>query len=136
MVGAVSSWLIITAFRVGLCPLLFRYSDEVASEWNASISRFRIELFAWSSIAQRDPNSGLCSSLNFEGRGGFPRAKMSESISDNPNRRLSDGVVAVGGFALDPGPSPRRRQALRSGHRAAVHDPRHGRGSQFLPANA
>ena len=27
---------------------------------------------------------------------------MSESISDNPNRRLSDGVVAVGGFALDP----------------------------------
>jgi len=87
-------------------------------------------------IIHRRLDSGLCSSLNFEGRGGFPRAKMSESISDNPNRRLSDGVVAVGGFALDPGPSPRRRQALRSGHRAAVHDPRHGRGSQFLPANA
>ncbi|MGO9759530.1 MAG: beta strand repeat-containing protein [Roseiarcus sp.] len=80
--------------------------------------------------------TGLFSSLNFGGRGGFPRAKMSESISDNPNRRLSDGVVAVGGFALDPGPSPRRRQALRSCRRAAVHDPWHGRRSQFLPANA
>jgi hypothetical protein len=27
---------------------------------------------------------------------------MSESIRDNPNRRLSDGGVAVGDFADDP----------------------------------
>src|SRR5271166_4933525 len=79
---------------------------------------------------------GLFSSVNFEGRGGFPRSKMSESMPDNPNRRLSDVAVAVGGFALDPGPSSRRGEALRSGDGVAVHDPRHGRRSQFLPANA
>ncbi len=43
---------------------------------------------------------GLFSSLNFEGFRGFPRAKMCESISDNPNRRLSNDGVAVGDFAL------------------------------------
>ncbi|WP_264583518.1 hypothetical protein, partial [Rhodoblastus acidophilus] len=44
--------------------------------------------------------AGLFSSLNSEAARGFPRAKMCESISDNPNRRLSDGGVAVGDFAL------------------------------------
>ena len=33
---------------------------------------------------------------------GFPRAEMSESIRDNPNRRLSHAGVAIGDFALDP----------------------------------
>ena len=33
---------------------------------------------------------------------GFPRAEMSKSIRDNPNRRLSHAGVAIGDFALDP----------------------------------
>ena len=43
---------------------------------------------------------------------GFPRAEMSESIRDNPNRRLSHAGVAIGDFALDPRPSSRGRQAV------------------------
>ena len=46
---------------------------------------------------------------------GFPRAEMSESIRDNPNRRLSHAGVAIGDFALDPRPSSRGRQAARFG---------------------
>src|SRR5208337_2669392 len=49
------------------------------------------------------------------GRRGFPPAKMSESIGDNPNRRLSHAGIAAGGFAHHPRPSSRRRQAVRSG---------------------
>ena len=48
---------------------------------------------------------------------GFPPAKMSESIGDNPNRRLSHAGIAAGGFAHYPRPSSRRRQASSSSER-------------------
>src|SRR5271166_4019643 len=70
------------------------------------------------------------------GRRGFPPAKMSESIGDNPNRRLSHAGIAAGGFAHHPRPSSRRRQAVRSGHGVAVRRSQHGRRGQLLPANA
>ena len=46
--------------------------------------------------------AGPFSSLNCEPWGQFPKAKMCKSISDNPNRRLSYAVIAIGGPALDP----------------------------------
>ena len=67
---------------------------------------------------------------------GFPPAKMSEFIGDNPNRRLSHAGIAAGGFAHHPRPSSRRRQAVRSGHGVAVRHSQHGRWCQLLPANA
>jgi membrane-associated phospholipid phosphatase len=77
-----------------------------------------------------------CSVLRtLKGRWGFPTARMCESIGDNPNRRLSHAGLTVGDFALDPGPSSRRRQAVRSGDRVALRHSRHGCGGQFLPAN-
>src|SRR5271163_3555699 len=67
---------------------------------------------------------------------GFPRAEMSESIRDNPNRRLSHAGVAIGDFALDPRPSSRGRQAVRLGDGVALLDLGDGRRRQLLPANA
>src|ERR1017187_4271615 len=67
---------------------------------------------------------------------GFPKRKMSESMRGNPNRRLPHARVATGDFAVDPRPSSRRRQAVRSGHGAALRHSRHGRRSQFVSANA
>src|SRR5271166_2131026 len=67
---------------------------------------------------------------------GFPRAEMSESIRDNPNRRLSHAGVAIGDFALDPRPSSRGRQAVRFGDGVALLDLGDGRRRQLLPANA
>ncbi len=43
-----------------------------------------IATYVWVLTNRKAAHPGLCSSLNFEGGGGFPRAKMSESISDNP----------------------------------------------------
>src|SRR5271163_3677311 len=67
---------------------------------------------------------------------GFPRAEMSESIRDNPNRRLSHAGVAIGDFALDSRPSSRGRQAVRFGDGVALLDLGDGRRRQLLPANA
>src|SRR5277367_6509526 len=67
---------------------------------------------------------------------GFPRAEMSESIRDNPNRRLSHAGVAIGDFALDPRPSSRGRQAVRFGDGVALLDLGNGSRRQLLPANA
>ena len=67
---------------------------------------------------------------------GFPRAEMSKSIRDNPNRRLSHAGVAIGDFALDPRPSSRGRQAVRFGDGVAIFDLGNGRRRQLLPANA
>ena len=67
---------------------------------------------------------------------GFPPAKMSEFIGDDPNWRLSHAGIAAGGFAHHPRPSSRRRQAVRSGHGVAVRHSQHGRWCQLLPANA
>ena len=44
---------------------------------------------------------GLFSSLIFGAALGFRPARMCESMSDNPNRRLSDARVAAGTFARD-----------------------------------
>src|SRR5271165_1664814 len=84
--------------------------------------------------AERKQGRSVLSSLM--GRRGFPPAKMSESIGDNPNRRLSHAGIAAGGFAHHPRPSSRRRQAVRSGHGVAVRRSQHGRRGQLLPANA
>ena len=67
---------------------------------------------------------------------GFPRAEMSKSIRDNPNRRLSHAGVAIGDFALDPRPSSRGRQAVRFGDGVALLDLGNGSRRQLLPANA
>src|SRR5579863_8698137 len=67
---------------------------------------------------------------------GFPRVEMSESIRDNPNRRLSHAGVAIGDFALDPRPSSRGRQAVRFGDGVAIFDLGNGSRRQLLPANA
>ncbi len=80
--------------------------------------------------------TGLFSSQSFDVASGFPPAKMSESIGDNPNRRLSHAGIAAGGFVHHPRPSSRRRQAVRSGHGVAVRHSQHGRGGQLLPTNA
>jgi hypothetical protein len=57
-------------------------------------------------------STGLFSSLDFDGAWGFQRAKICESIGDNPNRRLSDGGVAVGDFALGSRSSAAGRAAV------------------------
>jgi hypothetical protein len=61
---------------------------------------------------------------------------MSESIGDDPNRRLSYAGVAAGDFARDTRPSAPRGQAVRVGDRAALRDPRHGRRCQLLSVDA
>ncbi len=81
-------------------------------------------------------NQGRSVLWSLIGGRGFPPAKMSESIGDNPNRRLSHAGIAAGGFAHHPRPSSRRRQAVRSGHGVAVRHSQHGRWCQLLPANA
>ena len=71
------------------------------------------------------------------GTGAIPNGgKMCESISDNPNQRLSYVHIATGGFAFDSRSSSRRGQTVRSGDGVALRHSRHGRRSQFVPANA
>ena len=58
-----------------------------------------LDIIEWKNTTKRQGRSVLRS---VTGDLGFPRAEMSESIRDNPNRRLSHAGVAIGDFALDP----------------------------------
>ena len=53
-------------------------------------------------MSKEGDNQGRSVLRSVTGDLGFPRAEMSESIRDNPNRRLSHAGVAIGDFALDP----------------------------------
>ena len=66
---------------------------------------------------------------------GFPKTEMSESIRDNPNRRLSDAGVTAGDFAHDPGPASRGRQTVRSGHADGGENVRNARWRAALDLN-
>ena len=74
----------------------------------AHLARFElgVQIDGNGETAMRSPFSGIIQGRSVlrsvTGDLGFPRAEMSESIRDNPNRRLSHAGVAIGDFALDP----------------------------------
>ena len=85
-------------------------TDDPLDAMKARWSYIQGFLFPWMR-EDNDPITEALGRLVTQGRSvlrsvtgdlGFPRAEMSESIRDNPNRRLSHAGVAIGDFALDP----------------------------------
>ena len=74
----------------------FELCQELLAEFEPNNMR------SYRDVAWRGGRQGRSVLRSVTGDLGFPRAEMSKSIRDNPNRRLSHAGVAIGDFALDP----------------------------------